>query len=265
MKKNTKISIFCLFLGLTFLLSGCSYVKYTDIEGVIDKDTTLTYDKSPYHLKGDVTVTPGVTLTIEPGVSVQFSGNNWLIVQGRIVAKGTSDQQIEFGPDNLKIHGYRGIRLAGDSKMPPSILSNIYLHESDDGIYLDGAAAEITFSLVSGNGEGIHLWNSKATVEGNQIMDNKGAGIYAGGASPIIRKNTLKGNAIAFILDYNTLPLITNNRVDYNQPVLISADKVTGNYDFSMNDWGVKNQQLLQTKIQIKQGANPNLSFRMAP
>ncbi len=265
MRKSLKFANICLLLSILILLSGCSYVRYTDIQNQIETDTVLTREKSPYRLIGDVTVAPGVTLTVEPGVSIQYAGSNWLIVKGRIVAQGTSDLPVDFGRDNLRVHGYRGIRLMANDKMSPSILSNIYLHESDYGIYLDGARAEITFSLISGNGEGIHLWNSNARVEGNQILDNQDVGIYTGGGNPLIRKNILKGNGIALNLDYSSFPVFTGNRIDINHPVFVSASRISGNYDLSANNWGTLDKQVLQSKIQIKEGPSQNLNIRLSP
>ena len=40
----------------------------TDVEGIIDEDTTWDLDGSPYNIIATVQVDEGVTLTIEPGV-----------------------------------------------------------------------------------------------------------------------------------------------------------------------------------------------------
>ena len=45
---------------------------------------------------GNVTVSPGVTLTIEPGVTVQFNQGLGLTVNGRLLAEGTSGLPITF-------------------------------------------------------------------------------------------------------------------------------------------------------------------------
>jgi hypothetical protein len=52
---------------------------------------------SPYVINAMVTVAPGVTLTIEPGVIVKFAVRNyWLYVRGSLVAKGTAGERIYF-------------------------------------------------------------------------------------------------------------------------------------------------------------------------
>ncbi len=61
--------------------------------GYIGSDTKWTLDQSPIQLTGDVTISPGVTLTIEPGVYVDL-GFYSIIVEGTLNSKGTSQNQI---------------------------------------------------------------------------------------------------------------------------------------------------------------------------
>jgi hypothetical protein len=78
--------------------------------GVVTANRTLTY-ASPgpdYYVPGDVVVNPGVTLTIEPGVTLLFPANGdtlgggdypslgEIIVQGSLVADGTAGDSIRF-------------------------------------------------------------------------------------------------------------------------------------------------------------------------
>ena len=50
-------------------------------------------------LTGDVTVALGVTLTLQPGVTVQAPANVELKVQGNLLAPGTAAQPIEMKGD----------------------------------------------------------------------------------------------------------------------------------------------------------------------
>ncbi len=78
---------------------------------VIDKDTTLTKDKY-YILNNPMVVNSGATLTIEPGVTVQFYAsstdkyaNEYGKLQfsnnGKVIAKGTENEKIVFKPSGL--------------------------------------------------------------------------------------------------------------------------------------------------------------------
>ena len=60
----------------------------------LTSDTTLTAACSPYVVVGNLVVTGGATLTVEPGVEVRFRRHGWLTVgdgasNGRLVAAGT--------------------------------------------------------------------------------------------------------------------------------------------------------------------------------
>ena len=95
----------------------------TDIEvsGIITKDTTWREVSSPYIVTGNTLVSEGITLTIEPGVSVKFETpldehpdeeepevvepGSWIgyhiKIDGTLVAKGTEDKRIIFTSNKL--------------------------------------------------------------------------------------------------------------------------------------------------------------------
>ena len=64
--------------------------------GLIDTDTTWTVAGSPYLIQGNVLVTQGTLLTMEPAVAVQFSQFTAIVVSGRMVADGTVESPIQF-------------------------------------------------------------------------------------------------------------------------------------------------------------------------
>lgn len=68
----------------------------TNVSGSITTDTTWDLANSPYIITGDVTVNPGVTLIILPGVQVRFNGAYALIVRGTLTAEGLPGQEILF-------------------------------------------------------------------------------------------------------------------------------------------------------------------------
>jgi hypothetical protein len=102
-------------MWLLILLLFCFPLSGTEVSGHLTEDTTWTLEQSPYLVVGDVTVNSGVTLTIEPGVTVlihsvlatDFNGYDltqvggeaeakMIRVNGRIVAVGTAEQPIVF-------------------------------------------------------------------------------------------------------------------------------------------------------------------------
>ena len=62
--------------------------------GTLAANTTLDAARSPWVVTGDVTVPAGVTLTIQPGVTVLFASGAGIDVAGRLVAEGTAAKRI---------------------------------------------------------------------------------------------------------------------------------------------------------------------------
>ena len=62
--------------------------------GTLAANKTLDLNGSPWQITGDLTIPAGVTLTINPGVTVYFSQGAGLDIAGRLVAQGTSTQRI---------------------------------------------------------------------------------------------------------------------------------------------------------------------------
>ncbi|XP_078691930.1 uncharacterized protein LOC144922161 [Branchiostoma floridae x Branchiostoma belcheri] len=66
--------------------------------GRLYSDLHLAIDNSPYTLTSDLTILPSVTLTIDPGVEIQAYPCVGLLNLGTLVANGTKQQPITFGP-----------------------------------------------------------------------------------------------------------------------------------------------------------------------
>ncbi len=78
----------------------------TKVRGYIEQDTTWVKSKSPYYMTGSVTVPEGVTLTIEPGVTVYFADEAYpcqLKVWGKLVLKGTGSERIVLRKSSDKV------------------------------------------------------------------------------------------------------------------------------------------------------------------
>jgi hypothetical protein len=68
----------------------------TLVSGYISENTTWTLEGSPYIAVGHVIVEPGVFLTIELGVTVKLTSGISLVVDGNLIAEGSSTHRILF-------------------------------------------------------------------------------------------------------------------------------------------------------------------------
>jgi hypothetical protein len=77
----------------------------TNSNDISEKDTlnggirgTMKAGKT-YYLNGDITVKAGDSLLIQPGVNIVDLANNTIYIRGALIATGSRDQMITFGPD----------------------------------------------------------------------------------------------------------------------------------------------------------------------
>ncbi len=101
-----------LFLFVFFLLFILFQSQAaTNISGQIRTDTTWTKAGSPYITSGLVEIATGVTLTVEPGVTIIV--DTWIDIYGDIILKGTSTDSIYLKSKpgvwwgGLRFHNYR--------------------------------------------------------------------------------------------------------------------------------------------------------------
>ena len=77
----------------------------TSVSGIIVTDTTWTQSGSPYSLIGNLLVNNGVTLYIQPGVTVNI-GSYYIMVNGTLQAVGNYDNPVIF---NSNTNGYSSV------------------------------------------------------------------------------------------------------------------------------------------------------------
>src|ERR1700688_3336773 len=68
----------------------------TNVSSNVTTNTEWTVAGSPYVIVNSISVSSGVTLTVDPGVVVEFGTGNYLIVNGTLMAGGTSASPISF-------------------------------------------------------------------------------------------------------------------------------------------------------------------------
>jgi parallel beta-helix repeat protein len=250
--KYISISSFCLVI----FLCGCGDLlqKQTEIINGIDKDTVWDKAHSPYYLRGDILIPVNTTLTIEPGTIVTFSGNNKLKVEGILKAKGTTPDPIWFRQaGKYFISGYYGIVFAGKQPKSNSILANCIITQARFAVYCDGDSPQITYCTITGNNEGVHLWNSNASVAHNNISNNNEDGVYIGSMNPTFINNLITGNWRGIVCDYAPNPYIQQNDIFGNTEYDFYLSRTEHDIYAQNNWWGIIDEQAIRQKIYDKQ------------
>jgi parallel beta-helix repeat protein len=202
------------------LLGSMPPVKATYVEGTISQDTVWFLVDSPFVLSGNVTVNPGVTLTIEPGAQVRFGGFFSLNVNGRIVADGTSERKIRFTTnDPADSIMWQTVRINGNQ---PSSLTNCQIDHGTDGLTIDNGYTEMQDSSVTACSQnGIVVNSGSILVAGVILASNNMAAIRINGGSQVtINNNTVASNQFGIVLSGSLLGDIS-----------ISQNTITNNTD----------------------------------
>lgn len=215
---------------LSFLLVMFTIIAsqaQTNVSDTLTTSTTWTLANSPYQVTGTVTVASGVTLTIEPGVEVQFNSGTSLLVNGALVADGTETDKILFTSSaSIKSPGdWNTIRFNNNSNVG-SVIDHVILEYGGAGTggalisYTTGAyAVDITNSVFQySNLHGIDLRASSPDIFKSTFRDNGGYGIFSDLSlsytvdSSMVYRNTQGGIRVPI----NASPTITASTIDTN-------------------------------------------------
>jgi len=195
----------------------------TYVSGLISVNTTWSAANSPYIVTANAAVAQGVTLTVEPGVTVKFSTGTYLQIQGCLNAQGTSSNKIVFT-------SRQGTPAPGDWQ---------YIKFNDTS---DDANCVIKFAEIKYADFGIYCTDASPSIGENTISNNN-YGIYYNGGSSIISSNTISGNSYCGIgiFDYSSLPLVSNNVISNNGSygVYTTALAMIYNNAISSNNTGI--------------------------
>ena len=182
--------------------------------GVISSDTTWTTGNSPVVVTGNIRVDEGATLTIEPGVTVTFTGNYYFEIRGALVASGTSANYITF-TSNLTsplLGSWVGIRnWAYEAQSSPYV-------RSKGNITINYCIVEYAATGVQGWLENDGSGNIASVIISNCKLVNNNRGIYLSCREYSNSYAHISNNIIL----YNGEGISIENR--YSSPTLIVED-----------------------------------------
>lgn len=148
---------------------------YNTVErkGTISKNETWTFGNI-YVVKGDLIVKEGVTLTMEPGVIVKFSGGEQgdLHVEGTLRVEGTAERKIVFTSlfDDT-VGGDTNSDGGANAPLPGDWDAIIFENSSDDANCVI-RYAELKYGSGDGENAAIHLSNASPVLENITMVDN---------------------------------------------------------------------------------------------
>jgi hypothetical protein len=182
--KQTLVKFLLLYLLVcvlfTHILSLSGYIFQSYAQAEITQDTVWDEEGSPWRVVGNVTVRSGVTLTIEPDVSVWFDKNAMLIFEGSLNCVGGFNNRVVFTSISYTARlgsggWWNGLRFVGNST-ESFILRNADLEVATDGIVVEGSGkVEIENATIAKNSlSGIRLIGQvNVTIKESVFKSNK--------------------------------------------------------------------------------------------
>jgi len=202
------------FLAIViFSLIALTTIAQTNVTGgTVSGTWTLAH--SPYNIQGSIQIPNDSTLTIEPGVIVNFQGAYKLNVQGRLLAIGTATDTIIFKSSDTN-NCWRGIRFN----------STPFANDSTEIIFCKFQYSKASGSSPDDCGGALYFYNFSKAIICNCCILNCSANRYGGGiccisCSPTVSNNIFLNNSANFagggIYCDNSSPIIYNNLFSKN-------------------------------------------------
>ena len=216
MKKITIVLTILLLSLVTINLSS------TNVSGLISTNTTWTKGNSPYIVTNNILVNTGVTLTIEPGVTIKFDTLKSIQIDGELLAQGTSSNKITFTSNTTQTAGAWGYIYFSDASKDAVFLNNIY------GTYVSGSILEYCIIQYAGGANvtdngALRLDGDHPFVNYCTITENSATGINAYNltgmlkiSNSIISHNTSNGGGGGICEDGSGSTLISGNTISNN-------------------------------------------------
>jgi len=235
------------------------------------RDAILTEDvvwRGEVHITGVVTVAPQSTLTVEQGTVLRFGGrdkgvqNSFLLVYGRVVAKGTREKPVLFTSHYAQSMAgdWQGIAVLGSEKK--NLLENCRIEGAETG--LDSAYSTVTLKNVhfnrcgmgarlrdsivfsTGGGAsgcivGLYLMDSEAELRDAGVSGNR-QGVVAERSSLFLAGGTFSRNDLEALKTADSKVKIAGGSFTVNGAGLaivssqgsLSGAKITGNADYGV-------------------------------
>ena len=210
-----RVSLVFSFAMLLFVISLTAVKADTQVGGPIISDTTWTFANSPYIVVESIDVWEGVTLTIEPGVTVKFDSEKKLQVNGELIAQGAAGSLITFTSNQIDP--------APDDWGNIEFTSTAITTTMDaEGNYVSGSILQYCVVEYGGYEESSAIVAHSHLIDHCTVRNNDSRGIHAPGtetAPSRITNNTVSNNDSYYIVGggiYAQYCTISGNSVSNN-------------------------------------------------
>lgn len=188
-------------------------------------------------VKNPLTVPAGAELTVAPGTTMEFAASAGMLVKGRLIAAGRSDDKIRFTSDRKKGAGdWDEIQLeyATDSS-----ISNCIFEYANWGLHSHFTNLIVSDSYFANNNGGMRFRSGPAEIRGS-TFENNSIGIRAYIGNAVIKGNTIRKNEVGiFIREKGGGLVITgNNILDNSNYNIRVGDFNDENVNARGNWWG---------------------------
>ncbi len=238
---NLIISIIC------FALLSSKIIAYTT-QG--SGTVSGTWAAGTYYVTGNITITNGTVLTLDPNVVIKFAPNTYLMVQGTLTANGNITNNVIFTAKDDNVYGE--IITGSDGIPSPGDWDGIYISNATGQGYGNFNYCKIRYGgKISGNalGNNIYAAGSNGSYFRNSICEfSQGKGILVTDCNFEVSNSTISNNSDDG-LNVNAQwqsPIITDNTFtnngNYAAYVFATVTAYSGNTGSGnlINGFGIK-------------------------
>lgn len=231
------------FFAFSFLLVIPHASAATNVAADVVSDTTWTVADSPYIISNSIRVAEGTTLTIDPGVIVQFEYGTEIGVDGSLVANGTADQLIHITSisdktlvvDESDTDESESIEEEGDEEF--EFIFEPFAGDYAGFVFLDGSSGTFTNTEIRYASTAILSTNATLTFNNSSIL-NTYSGIDVVGGVFTMTQSTISMSEVPVLVDYSTAFTHSGNTftdTTYNG-IAMFGDPYGKDYTFTAGD-----------------------------
>ena len=232
LKRCLTWAVLLLFLFSIFTVSNhtTTTVSGTNVSGPINTNTTWKLSKSPYVVKGDITVKPGAVLTIDAGVVVKFNKKYLLEIQGTLLAKGDywggKNITITSGKSSPNKADWKEIYFTSDDSQIPSTISNCSIIYADTGLHFKQSHDHLVEQCIINNvNTGIYIQKGRRILIRNCTVDaaNKAVKLINSNNNKIRTSNITAGKYSLYLEGTNGTTIRRNNLSSANNGLYLDS------------------------------------------